>query len=83
MDARVGLGGFRPFPPARRCTSVPASAHLVRVGHGADMRSALLRRGIAVRDCVSLGRPRHSRVAVRTTGDRSRLIEALREVLAR
>ena len=63
---------------------MPSAANfvLVRVGDAASVRSALLRRGIAVRDCASFGLPEHIRIAVRTTADCARLVEALREVLA-
>ncbi len=55
---------------------------LVKVGDGAGVRRALLRRGLAVRDCASFGLPEHIRVAVRRQPECARLIEALREVLA-
>lgn len=55
---------------------------LVRVGDGAGVRRALLRRGLAVRDCASFGLPEYIRVAVRAREDCTRLVRALREVLA-
>lgn len=55
---------------------------LVKVGDGAGVRSALLRRGLAVRDCASFGLPEHIRLAVRAREDCARLVGALREVLA-
>ena len=55
---------------------------LVKVGDAAGLRRALLRRGLAVRDCASFGLREHIRVAVRGRGDCARLVEALREVLA-
>ena len=55
---------------------------LVKVGNGAGVRRALLRRGLAVRDCASFGLPEHIRVAVRAREDCARLVGALREVLA-
>lgn len=56
---------------------------LVRVGDGAGVRAALLRRGVAVRDCASFGLPEHIRVAVRRPAECARLVEALKAVLAR
>ncbi|MCY4391275.1 MAG: histidinol-phosphate transaminase [Chloroflexi bacterium] len=67
--------GLAPTPSA-------ANFVLVRVGDAASVRSALLRRGIAVRNCASFGLPMHIRIAIRTTADCARLVEALREVLA-
>ncbi|MXX19532.1 MAG: histidinol-phosphate aminotransferase family protein [Dehalococcoidia bacterium] len=55
---------------------------LVKVGDAGGVRRALLRRGLAVRDCASFGLPEHIRVAVRRKPECARLIEALREVLA-
>ena len=55
---------------------------LVKVGDAGGVRRALLRRGLAVRDCASFGLPEHIRVAVRRQPECARLIEALREVLA-
>ncbi len=62
-------------------TESAANFVLVRVGDAASVRGALLRRGIAVRDCASFGLPEHIRIAVRTSADCARLVEALREVL--
>ena len=67
--------GLSPTPSA-------ANFVLVRVGDAASVRSALLRRGIAVRNCASFGLPEHIRIAIRTPADCARLVEALREVLA-
>ena len=63
----------------------PSAANflLVKVGDGAAVRAALLRRGIAVRDCASFGLPEHIRIAVRRPAECARLVEALKEVLAR
>ena len=55
---------------------------LVKVGDAAGVRSALLRRGLAVRDCASFGLPAHIRIAVRKRDECARLVESLREVLA-
>lgn len=54
---------------------------LVEVGDAAGVRLALLRRGIAVRDCTSFGLPEHIRIGVRTAPDCERLVAALADVL--
>jgi histidinol-phosphate aminotransferase len=54
---------------------------LVEVGDAAAVRVALLRRGLAVRDCTSFGLPRHIRVAVRLRPECERLVAALAEVV--
>lgn len=56
---------------------------LARVGDAAKIRSALLRRRMAVRDCASFGLPEHIRIAVRRPEECARLIGALRDVLHR
>lgn len=63
---------------------MPSAANFVlaRVGNAPDIRHALLRRAIAVRDCTSFGLPEHIRVAIRRPEECARLVEALREVLA-
>jgi threonine-phosphate decarboxylase len=60
----------------------PSAAHffLLRVGHGAAFRLALLRRGVLVRDCASFGLPAHVRIAARRPGENERLLNAVREV---
>jgi len=65
----------------------PAHANylLCRVPSARTLGAALLRRGIAVRDCTSftgLEPDRWLRVAVRTSPENARLLAALREVLA-
>lgn len=50
---------------------------LVEVGDATRLRLALLRRGIAVRDCTSFGLPRHIRIGVRTPPEHARLLDAL------
>jgi histidinol-phosphate aminotransferase len=55
---------------------------LVRVGHATELRTALLRRGIAVRDCTSFGLPEHIRISVRRLPECEHLVAALEAVLA-
>jgi histidinol-phosphate aminotransferase len=55
---------------------------LVQVGDAGRLRLALLRRGLAVRDCASFGLPEHIRVAVRTPAENARLLDALPAALA-
>ncbi len=64
-------------------TVKPSAANflLVRVGNGAKVRGALLKRCIVVRDCSSFGLPEHIRIAVRRPEECQRLIQFLREVL--
>lgn len=62
-------------------TASAANFVLARVGDAPGVRGALLRRGIAVRDCTSFGLPEYIRIAARRAEDCSRLIGALREVL--
>jgi L-threonine-O-3-phosphate decarboxylase len=61
---------------------VPSTTHffLMRVGHGAACRQALLERGILVRDCASFGLPDYIRVATRRPEENARLLAALAEV---
>ena len=54
---------------------------LARVRNAPRVRIALLRRGIAVRDCTSFGLPEHIRIAGRRPEECARLIASLREVL--
>lgn len=59
--------------------SPAANFILAKVGGAAKMRTALLRRGIAVRDCTSFGLPGHIRIAIRRREECEKLVEALRE----
>lgn len=62
---------------------VPSGANflLVRVGDGAALRSALMERGICVRDCGSFGLPAYIRIGMRPMMDCRRLVQAMREVI--
>ena len=55
---------------------------LAKVGDAAKVRMALLRRGIAVRDCTSFGLPEHIRIGIRRPEECERLVEALGEEMA-
>ena len=55
---------------------------LAKVGNARKVRMALLRRGIAVRDCTSFGLPEHIRIGIRRREECERLVEALGEELA-
>jgi histidinol-phosphate aminotransferase len=61
---------------------LPASANflLVKVGDARSIRTALLKRGICVRDCTSFGLPHYIRVAVRTLPECQKLITGLQEI---
>jgi histidinol-phosphate/aromatic aminotransferase/cobyric acid decarboxylase-like protein len=49
---------------------------LVETGDATAVRAALLRRGIAVRDCTSFGLPGHIRIAARRPDECRRLVAA-------
>jgi histidinol-phosphate aminotransferase len=59
-----------------------ANFMLIRTEAASDVRLALLREAIAVRDCTSFGLPEYIRVGVRTPAENSRLVEALTRVRA-
>ena len=54
----------------------PSAANflLVKVDAPASLRTALLRRGVAVRDCSSFGLPEHIRIAMRRPEECARLV---------
>ncbi len=62
---------------------VPSTANflLVRVGDAPAVRTALMQRGICVRDCSSFGLPAHIRIGMRPMDDCRSLVEAMREVI--
>ncbi|MCY3887805.1 MAG: histidinol-phosphate transaminase [Chloroflexi bacterium] len=62
-------------------TASAANFLLANVGDATRIRTALLRRGIAVRDCTSFGLPEHVRIAARRPEECVHLVEALRDVL--
>jgi len=61
---------------------LPSSANffLVRVGNSAELRSALLKKGILVRDCASFGLPGYIRIAPRSLNQCRKLLKALRQL---
>jgi histidinol-phosphate aminotransferase len=63
---------------------LPGAANflLVRVGNGAAIRSALLAKGVCVRDCTSFGLPDYIRIGLRPPPESGRLVAAMREVLS-
>ncbi len=54
---------------------------LIQVGDATAVRAALLRLGLAVRDCTSFGLPQYIRVGVRRPEECERLVQALAQVL--
>lgn len=54
---------------------------LAEVGDAAAVRTALLRRGLAVRECTSFGLPHHIRIGVRLRAECEKLVAALGEVM--
>ena len=63
-------------------TSGAANFILVAVGDARAFRSALLRRGLCVRDCSSFGLPAHARIGVRTRPECRRLLSAIDGLLS-
>jgi threonine-phosphate decarboxylase len=64
----------------RRFGAREANFVLIRVRDGASVRTKLLERGIAVRDCASFGLPAYIRVGVRSPADCEQLVRVLQEV---
>lgn len=60
----------------------PANFLMIRAGQATATRRALLRHGVAVRDCSSFGLPDYIRVGVRTPPENERLVAALSVALA-
>ena len=50
---------------------------LVNVGNAAELRQALLKKGLLVRDCVSFGLPDYIRIAPRTIPECQKLVSAI------
>jgi histidinol-phosphate aminotransferase len=50
-------------------------------GHPANVRYALLKRGVLIRDCASFGLPTFIRISTRRPEENQRLVAALREVM--
>lgn len=65
--------GFQPLPS-------DANFFLVKVGNAQAFRTALLKHGILVRDCTSLGLPEHVRLAPRSMRECQTLIAAVRSL---
>ncbi len=61
---------------------LPSETHffLVRVGEASKFRTALLKRGILVRDCTSFGLPEYVRIAPRTMPECQRLVETMESI---
>jgi histidinol-phosphate/aromatic aminotransferase/cobyric acid decarboxylase-like protein len=64
---------------------LPSAAHffLLPVGDAAACRSALLGRGVVVRDCASFGLPGHIRIAARRPEENDQLLTALASLQAK
>jgi len=60
-------------------TVLPSDTHyfLVKVGNASEFRAALLKYGIVVRDCSSLGLPEYVRIAARTMPECRRLVATI------
>ncbi len=71
LVAELGWAGFMVVPS-------DTNFSLVRVGDGKRFRSALLRRGILVRDCASFGLSEYVRIAPRTMPECQKLITTIR-----
>ena len=64
---------------------IPGAANfmLAHVGDGAELRRALLAKGLQVRDCASFGLPEYIRVSVRPRDECRRLVSGLEPLLHR
>lgn len=65
--------------PGIGANSPAANYSLAKVGRAANMRTANMRRGVAVRDCTSFGLPGHIRIPIRRREEGEKLVGALRE----
>lgn len=76
---RAGLAYLRAEMQRLDLDTVPSWANflLVRVGRGAEIYQALLRRGVIVRPMDGYGFPDHLRFSVGTAAENRRLVEAL------
>ena len=74
----------REFNEAGFCV-LPSAANflLVEAGNGAKWRERLMSRGVFVRDCASFGLPDCIRIGIRSLPDCERLIEAVRQEIAK
>ena len=81
---RAGMAFLTDAFHALGLAHVPSAANfvLVRVGDGARVYEALLRRGVIVRPMAVYGFPAHVRVTVGTEAENGRFVAALRAVLA-
>jgi histidinol-phosphate aminotransferase len=81
---RTGMASLVEGVRALGLGHVPSAANflLVRVGEGARVYEALLRRGVIVRPMDAYGFPDHVRVTVGLAEENERLLRALGEVLA-
>jgi threonine-phosphate decarboxylase len=69
----LAVAGFAPLDSA-------TSFFLLEVGDAANVREALLRRRLLVRDCASFGLPTYIRISTRQPEHNARLLAALHEV---
>jgi histidinol-phosphate aminotransferase len=75
IGALSGIG-LPPFPSQTNFL-------LVKVGDARRFRLALLRRGIAIRDCSSFGMPQYVRIAVGTLPNCQKLVTVIREIMGK
>jgi len=76
LVAELSSLGLSPLPSE-------ANFFLVKVGDASKFRHELLKRKMLVRDCSSFGLPQYIRVAPRTLPECQRLVDAVRELVAR